>query len=90
MKNKKNLTKHDLLRGIKSLTMEIQALQQHVMMMDNVIDKYIRMNKDENKLKKFMEELYKIEKDKLSKRKENNELQHPERKQSRRDSKTSE
>ena len=90
MKNKKTLSKHDLLRGIKSLAMEIKALEQHVMMMDNVIDKYIRMNKDENKLKQFMKELLKIEKNKLSKRKENNELQHSERKQSRRDAKTSE
>tara|TARA_R110002012_G_scaffold156011_1_gene316842 strand:+ start:179 stop:451 length:273 start_codon:yes stop_codon:yes gene_type:complete len=86
MKNKKTLSKHDLLRGIKSLAMEIQMLQRHVMLMDDVLDKYIQLNKDENKLKKFMEKLNKLEKSKLNKRKENNELQHSERKQSRRDS----
>ena len=59
MKNKKSLTKHDILRAIKSMAMEIQMLQQHVMMIDNVVDMYIRMNKDEDKLKKYMEKLHK-------------------------------
>tara|TARA_Y100000361_G_scaffold141877_1_gene147354 strand:+ start:534 stop:767 length:234 start_codon:yes stop_codon:yes gene_type:complete len=53
--NKKTLTKHDLVRGIKELTMQIQMLNSHVMLMDSVLDKYIRMNKDEDKLKKYME-----------------------------------
>ena len=57
--NKKTLTKHDLVRGIKELTMQLQMLHRHVMMMDNIIDKYIRMNKDEDKLKKYMEKLHK-------------------------------
>ena len=30
-------------------------LHSHVMLMDSVLDKYIRMNKDEDKLKKYME-----------------------------------
>ena len=59
MKSKKSLSKHDMLRAIKSMAMELQMLQRHVMMMDNVLDKYIRMNKDENKLKKFMEKILK-------------------------------
>lgn len=79
MKSKKSLSKHDMLRAIKSMAMELQMLQHHVMMMDNVLDKYIRMNKDENKLKKFMEKILK----------EQSEHKQPERKQSRRDTKVS-
>lgn len=79
MKSKKSLSKHDMLRAIKSMAMELQMLQRHVMMMDNVLDKYIRMNKDENKLKKFMEKILK----------EKSEHKQPERKQSRRDTKVS-
>ena len=79
MKSKKNLTKNDLLRGIKSIAMELQMLQRHVMLMDNVLDKYICMNKDENKLKKYMEKILK----------EQSEHKQPERKQSRRDTKAS-
>jgi len=75
--NKKTLTKHDLVRGIKELTMQIQMLNSHVMLMDSVLDKYIRMNKDEDKLKKYME--------KESKK----DAQDTEHKQSRRSAKTS-
>lgn len=60
--NKPTLSKHDLVRGIKELTMQIQMLHRHVMMMDNVIDKYIRMNGDEDKLKQYMEDVLKKEK----------------------------
>ena len=77
--NKKTLTKHDLVRGIKELTMQLQMLHRHVMMMDNVVDKYIRMNKDEDKLKKYMEDLLEKEKN----------AQDTEHKQSGRSAKTS-
>tara|TARA_Y100001973_G_C5094678_1_gene279397 strand:- start:459 stop:704 length:246 start_codon:yes stop_codon:yes gene_type:complete len=60
-RNKPTLSKHDLVRGIKELTMQIQMLHRHVMMMDNVVDKYIRMNGDEDKLKKYMEDIVKKE-----------------------------
>lgn len=79
MKNKKNLTKHDIIRAVKSMAMEIQMLQRHVLMMDDVIDKYIHMNKHQDKLKKYMEKLHK----------EKVEHKQSKRKQSRRDSKTS-
>jgi hypothetical protein len=79
MKNKKNLTKHDILRAVKSMAMEIQMLQRHVLMMDDVLDKYIHMNKHRDKLKKYMEKLHK----------EKVEHKQSKRKQSRRDSKTS-
>ena len=78
--NKKTLTKHDLLRAIKGVAVELQMLRKHVMMIDNVVDKYIHMNKDEKKFKKYME--------KLVKEKEKNE-QDTEHKQSGRNAKTS-
>tara|TARA_X000000368_G_C22933590_1_gene668805 strand:- start:401 stop:655 length:255 start_codon:yes stop_codon:yes gene_type:complete len=62
--NKPVLSKHDLVRGIKELTMQMQMLHRHVMMMDNVLDMYIRMNKDEDKLKKYMEDVLEKEKEK--------------------------
>tara|TARA_R100000278_G_scaffold27842_1_gene25353 strand:+ start:75 stop:323 length:249 start_codon:yes stop_codon:yes gene_type:complete len=78
-RNKPVLSKHDLVRGIKELTMQIQMLHRHVMMMDNVVDMYIRMNKDENKLKKYMEDVLEKEKN----------AQDTEHKQSGRSAKTS-
>ena len=61
-RNKPTLSKHDLVRGIKELTMQLSMLHRHVMMMDNVVDKYIRMNGHEDKLKKYMEDLLEKEK----------------------------
>ena len=78
-KNKPVLSKHDLVRGIKELNMQLQMLHRHVMMIDNVVDRYIHMNKDEDKLKKYMEDLFE---------KKKNE-QNTEHKQSGRDAKTS-
>ena len=60
--NKPVLSKHDLVRGNKELTMQMQMVHRHVMMMDNVLDMYIRMNKDEDKLKKYMENVLEKEK----------------------------
>ena len=52
--NKKSLTKHDLLRAIKQLAMHLEFLQQQVGTIDKVVDALIRMNKDSNKLEKFI------------------------------------
>lgn len=78
-RNKPVLSKHDLVRGIKELNMQLQMLHRHVMMIDNVVDKYIHMNKDEDKLKKYMEDL-------LEKQKNEQNTEH---KQSGRSAKTS-
>ena len=78
-RNKPTLSKHDLVRGIKELTMQLSMLHTHVMMMDNVVDKYIRMNGHEDKLKKYMEDILKKEKN----------AQDTEHKQSGRSAKTS-
>ena len=59
--NKKTLTKHDLVRGIKELTMQLGMLHRHVALIDNVVDKYIRMNKDEDNLKNYMDKILKEE-----------------------------
>tara|TARA_R100000664_G_C2721609_1_gene114907 strand:+ start:189 stop:449 length:261 start_codon:yes stop_codon:yes gene_type:complete len=68
--NKKTLTKHDLLRAIKGIAMELQILQRHVMMIDNILDKYIHMNKDEEKFKKYMEKIIKEEEKKKDEHKQ--------------------
>ena len=59
MIKRKGVTKGDMVRAIKDLHFEIQGLQRYVMMIDNVVDKYIRMNKDENKLQKYIEKAMK-------------------------------
>jgi len=59
MIKRKGVTKGDMVRAIKDLHFEIQGLQRYVMMIDNVVDKYIRMNKDEKKLKKYLEKVMK-------------------------------
>ena len=77
---KPTLSKHDLVRAIKELNMQLQILQRHVMMMDNVVDKYIRMNKDEDNLKNYMDKILK---------EETKNAQNTEHKQSGRSAKTS-
>ena len=59
MIKRKGVTKGDMVRAIKELHFEVQGLQRYVMMIDNVVDKYIRMNKDENKLQKYIEKAMK-------------------------------
>ena len=59
MIKRKGVTKGDMVRAIKDLHFEIQGLQRYVMMIDNVVDKYIRMNKDEKKLQKYLEKVMK-------------------------------
>ena len=59
MIKRKGVTKGDMVRAIKELHFEVQGLQRYVMMIDNVVDKYIHMNKDEKKLKKYLEKLAK-------------------------------
>ena len=81
MKNKNSLTKNDLLRAIKGISMQQQMLNNQILMIDNILDSYIRMNKDEKKLEKFIV--------KEIKEKKKNEHKQPKRKQSRRDTKVS-
>tara|TARA_R100000234_G_C4970159_1_gene165813 strand:+ start:53 stop:295 length:243 start_codon:yes stop_codon:yes gene_type:complete len=52
--NKKTVTKHDLVRAVKELATRFEFLQRQVVMIDNVVDCLIRMNKDEDKLEKFI------------------------------------
>ena len=59
MIKRKGVTKGDMVRAIKDLYFQIQGLQRYAMMIDNVVDKYIRMNKDEKKLKKYLEKVMK-------------------------------
>ena len=61
---KKSLTKHDLLRAIKQMAMQLQMISNQVLMIDNIVDSYIRMNKDDKKLEAFIvKEIEKKKKD---------------------------
>tara|TARA_B100001250_G_scaffold160825_2_gene138165 strand:+ start:4580 stop:4837 length:258 start_codon:yes stop_codon:yes gene_type:complete len=67
MKNKKSLSKHDIMRAIKGMSFQLEALQRHVLMIDDVLDKYIRMNKDDKKLVKYLEKIRKEQEEKAEK-----------------------
>ena len=54
-RNKPVLSKHDIVRGIKEITMQIDMLYKHLTMIDNVLDNYIHMNNDVEKLQKYIE-----------------------------------
>ena len=70
---RKGVSKGDMVRAIKGIELHLMQLQQHIVMIDNILDKYIVMKKDKDKFVKFMEDEHKQTK----------------RKQSRKDTKTS-
>ena len=70
---RKGVSKGDMVRAIKGIELHLMQLQQHIVMIDNVLDKYIVMKKDKDKFVEFME----------------NEHKQKQRKQSRKDTKTS-
>ena len=70
---RKGVSKGDMVRAIKSMELHLMQLQQHIVMIDNILDKYIIMKKDKDKFVEFME----------------NEHKQKKRKQSRKDTKTS-
>lgn len=70
---RKGVSKGDMVRAIKGMELHLMQLQQHIVMIDNILDKYIIMKKDKDKFVEFME----------------NEHKQKKRKQSRKDTKTS-
>ena len=48
-------TKGDMVRAIKGIELHLMQLQQHIVMIDNILDKYIVMKKDKDKFVEFME-----------------------------------
>ena len=56
---RKGVTKGDMVRAIKGIELHLMQLQQHIVMIDNILDKYIIMKKDKDKFKKFMEDEHK-------------------------------
>jgi hypothetical protein len=70
---RKGVSKGDMVRAIKGIELHLMQLQQHIVMIDNILDKYIVMKKDKDKFVEFME----------------NEHKQKQRKQSRKDTKTS-
>lgn len=55
------------MRAIKGMSFQLEALQRHVLMIDDVLDKYIRMNKDDKKLVKYLEKIRKEQEEKAEK-----------------------
>ena len=75
-KNKPTISKHDIIRAVKEMESRLNFIMNHVRMIDNIVDSYIRMNKHQDKLKKYIE-------------KESKNAQDTEHKQSGRSAKTS-
>ena len=65
---RKGVTKGDMVRAIKGIELHLMQLQQHIVMIDNILDKYIIMKKDKDKFKKFMEDEQKQEQRKQSRK----------------------
>tara|TARA_R100000353_G_scaffold104275_2_gene75343 strand:+ start:280 stop:507 length:228 start_codon:yes stop_codon:yes gene_type:complete len=65
---RKGVTKGDMVRAIKGIELHLMQLQQHIVMIDNILDKYIIMKKDKDKFKKFMEDEHKQEQRKQSRK----------------------
>ena len=76
-RNKPTLTKHDIVRSIKELENRINFVANHMRMLDDVLDKYIRMNKDQDKLTKFIEKEVKTNEHKQEKRKQSGKSSTP-------------
>ena len=77
---RKAVTKGDIVNALKNHDIAMQNMYRHILLIDDVLAKYIAMNKDEDKLAEFMNP---------PKEEENGEHKQPKRKRSRRSSKTS-
>tara|TARA_R100000008_G_C3559871_1_gene155464 strand:- start:545 stop:796 length:252 start_codon:yes stop_codon:yes gene_type:complete len=78
---RKGVTKGDMVKALKDHDIAMQNMYRHILLIDDVLAKYIAMNKDEDKLAEFMNPPKKEE--------ENGEHKQPKRKRSRRSTKTS-
>ena len=65
---RKGVTKGDMVRAIKGIELHLMQLQQHIVMIDNILDKYIIMKKDKDKFKKFMQDEHKQKQRKQSRK----------------------
>jgi|TARA_B100001287_G_C22437959_1_gene414598 hypothetical protein len=65
---RKGVTKGDMVRAIKGIELHLMQLQQHIVMIDNILDKYIVMKKDKDKFVEFMENEHKQEQRKQSRK----------------------
>jgi len=78
---RKGITKGDMVKALKDHDIAMQNMYRHILLIDDVLAKYIAMNKDEDKLSEFMHPPTEEE--------ENGEHKQPKRKRSRRSTKTS-
>jgi hypothetical protein len=65
---RKGVSKGDMVRAIKGIELHLMQLQQHIVMIDNILDKYIVMKKDKDKFVEFMENEHKQEQRKQSRK----------------------
>ena len=78
---RKGVTKGEMVKVIKDHDIAMQNMYRHILLIDDVLAKYIAMNKDGTKLADFMNPPKEEAK--------NGEHKQPKRKRSRRSSKTS-
>ena len=78
---RKGVTKGDMVKALKEHDTVMQNMYRHLLLIDDVLAKYIAMNKDEDRLANFMNPPKEEEK--------NGEHKQPKRKRSRRSTKTS-
>jgi|TARA_Y100000296_G_C5157518_1_gene249963 hypothetical protein len=51
---RKGITKGDMVKALKDHDIAMQNMYRHILLIDDVLAKYIAMNKDEDKLAEFM------------------------------------
>ena len=51
---RKGVTKGDMVKALKDHDIAMQNMYRHILLIDDVLAKYIPMNKDEDKLADFM------------------------------------
>ena len=51
---RKGVTKGDIVKELKNHEFALQNMYRHILLIDDVLAKYIAMNKDETKLADFM------------------------------------
>ena len=51
---RKGVTRGDIVKALKEHDIAMQGMYKHILLIDDVLAKYIAMNKDEDKLSEFM------------------------------------
>ena len=51
---RKGVTRGEIVKALKDHDLALQGMYKHILLIDDVLAKYIAMNKDEDKLSEFM------------------------------------